>query len=331
MAKHFSTSVTLQWSRQESTWKLLYLWATVLTVLQVVHHCWWWWKEDVHSSQPPAGDLTLIRPSPSSCSECVRHALRHPLIWHDKRLISHLRDTTEVAPRALGHDLDPHHPPWAHIPSYNVTEENIRNILQRQEGGVFVEVGAQDGVWLSNTWWLEAARGWRGLLVEADPLNYHHLRNSPRTSPTLPVCVTTGLTPTQEKFVRTRSPSKVTEEVYRNQLGHSKLLKYATTTEVLFGETWTTTCYPLFSVLTASRYRQVDLLILDVYGGGMEMTLNFITRNNQLKNKFHVQMILYQDNELQQFFSINDVKESFKQEGYNLFQLNQFHYLALMT
>ncbi len=58
---------------------------------------------------------------------------------------------------------------------------------------MFVEVGAQDGLWLSNTWWLEAERDWRGLLIEADPHNYHRLRMSPRNSTTLSACVTSGL------------------------------------------------------------------------------------------------------------------------------------------
>ncbi|MEI9804363.1 MAG: FkbM family methyltransferase [Pseudolabrys sp.] len=38
-----------------------------------------------------------------------------------------------------------------------------------QRGGVFVEAGANDGVSQSNTWFLEAYRGWTGLLVEPVP------------------------------------------------------------------------------------------------------------------------------------------------------------------
>lgn len=40
------------------------------------------------------------------------------------------------------------------------------------ERGFFVEFGAADGVSTSNTYWLEKAKGWRGLLCEADPRNY---------------------------------------------------------------------------------------------------------------------------------------------------------------
>ena len=62
---------------------------------------------------------------------------------------------------------------------------------------MFVEVGAQDGLWLSNTWWLEAVMGWRGLLIEADPHNYLKLKNSPRTAVTFQGCVTPSLLTTQ--------------------------------------------------------------------------------------------------------------------------------------
>jgi FkbM family methyltransferase len=38
-----------------------------------------------------------------------------------------------------------------------------------QRGGVFVEAGAYDGYWQSNTYWLERFRGWSGVLVEPVP------------------------------------------------------------------------------------------------------------------------------------------------------------------
>jgi FkbM family methyltransferase len=47
--------------------------------------------------------------------------------------------------------------------------------------GLFVELGALDGVRLSNTYMLEACFGWRGLLIEANSLNYEQLLRSNRT------------------------------------------------------------------------------------------------------------------------------------------------------
>jgi FkbM family methyltransferase len=43
------------------------------------------------------------------------------------------------------------------------------NDIIDQDGGFFVEAGANDGFTQSNTYWLERFRGWRGLLVEPFP------------------------------------------------------------------------------------------------------------------------------------------------------------------
>ena len=48
--------------------------------------------------------------------------------------------------------------------------------------GSFVEIGAHDGITISNTLLLESCWGWAGLLVEADPDNWHALSRSGRAS-----------------------------------------------------------------------------------------------------------------------------------------------------
>lgn len=53
-------------------------------------------------------------------------------------------------------------------PSLGGLETNLAEHLP-QRGGVFVEAGAYDGYWPSNTYWLERFRGWSGVLVEPVP------------------------------------------------------------------------------------------------------------------------------------------------------------------
>ena len=44
-----------------------------------------------------------------------------------------------------------------------------RHLFDGLRGGVFVDIGANDGVSLSNSLFFEEERGWTGLLIEADP------------------------------------------------------------------------------------------------------------------------------------------------------------------
>ena len=48
--------------------------------------------------------------------------------------------------------------------------------------GVFVELGALDGIAFSNTYILERCFGWRGLLIEGNPASFAKLRESGRAS-----------------------------------------------------------------------------------------------------------------------------------------------------
>lgn len=59
--------------------------------------------------------------------------------------------------------------------------------------GVFLEIGANDGFTQSNTYYLERALGWSGILVEAVPSLYHRCRRLRRASRTVnTACVAPG-------------------------------------------------------------------------------------------------------------------------------------------
>ena len=55
------------------------------------------------------------------------------------------------------------------------------NVFKGKRDGVFVEAGALDGLLHSNTLFFERKRGWRGLLVEANPSTCESvLQNRPK-------------------------------------------------------------------------------------------------------------------------------------------------------
>ena len=47
--------------------------------------------------------------------------------------------------------------------------ELLQEVFQDQPPGIFLEAGAHDGWTGSNTYWLEASLGWRGILIEPVP------------------------------------------------------------------------------------------------------------------------------------------------------------------
>ena len=54
----------------------------------------------------------------------------------------------------------------------------LRDILLRCDRGFFVEFGARNGVEHSNTHFFEGRLGWKGLLFEASPTEFRHLRTN---------------------------------------------------------------------------------------------------------------------------------------------------------
>ena len=67
----------------------------------------------------------------------------------------------------------------------------IDQYLGRKEGGFFVEAGAWDGEYLSNTKFFERARGWTGLLVEPNRRAFRSLvtRGGRRNATAANVCL----------------------------------------------------------------------------------------------------------------------------------------------
>jgi FkbM family methyltransferase len=87
--------------------------------------------------------------------------------------------------RALGHAR---RRAFERFSSYRFSRTGAHGIdekLQRYldfDGGFFVEAGANDGVNYSNTYYLERARGWTGVLVEGIPSLYRAcVRHRPRS------------------------------------------------------------------------------------------------------------------------------------------------------
>lgn len=75
--------------------------------------------------------------------------------------------------------------PYERDPSCTLTTSQIgqdvvidKFLFQELSEGVFVDVGAHDGITFSNTWFFEKERGWTGLCVEANPILFEKLKEN---------------------------------------------------------------------------------------------------------------------------------------------------------
>ena len=78
----------------------------------------------------------------------------------------------------------------------------IMRILRGQENGFYVECGASDGEFLSNTLFMERYKNWTGLLIEPDPDSYEGLLSRKRKGWHVPACLSLEMYPTQVLMIQ---------------------------------------------------------------------------------------------------------------------------------
>jgi hypothetical protein len=69
-----------------------------------------------------------------------------------------------------------------------------------ETNGFFIECGALDGEYLSNTLYMERSLNWTGVLIEADQKAFSQLVSRKRKSFILPVCLSTKPYPVEVSF-----------------------------------------------------------------------------------------------------------------------------------
>jgi FkbM family methyltransferase len=120
--------------------------------------------------------------------------------------------------------------------------------------GVFVDIGAGDGVRGSNTLYLENL-GWRGLCVDADPRNHQRLRHRCCAVDTCAVSATPGLWPFG---------------MYAHKPSWSGLQRHGTDYQEII-----VACRTLEDLLDQWCIDQIDLLSIDVEGTELDVWDSF--------------------------------------------------------
>ncbi|MPC86094.1 uncharacterized protein LOC123513889 [Portunus trituberculatus] len=178
--------------------------------------------------------------------------------------------------------------PWIH--------EQLLRLFGKQRGGFFVEAGALDGEYLSNTLWLERRLGWTGLLVEPDEESYKMLVSKHRRAWTSNTCLSKESFPRRTILVSRRVLKGATHEdfwwAFRGQT-HEMGVDFPNKESLdLMTDSWYSKvqCFPLLSYLLVLNITTVDLLSLDVQG-----TENAILHTLLASSQVSVRVIVVED------------------------------------
>ncbi|XP_056016274.1 uncharacterized protein LOC125673093 isoform X2 [Ostrea edulis] len=134
-------------------------------------------------------------------------------------------------------------------------DEVVYDIL-RKDGGFFLDIGAHDGQFLSNTLWLERQHGWTGLLIEANPELCEQIDKLKRNAWRLCACLSS--TQKTVSFIKGGGVGGIEDNIDEH---HMKMLDKKNKVTV--------PCYSLEKVLDDIGVHHIDFYSLDVEGAEM--------------------------------------------------------------
>lgn len=142
---------------------------------------------------------------------------------------------------------------------------HLAELFGEQKGGFFIEAGAFDGEFLSNTLYFEKKMNWRGLLVEPNPDALKTMKGKRRRAYTFGYCLSTKTTPETVEFDACgliggiiHNGVKLADEQEFDSVSDYKKTLNRRTIQVQ--------CFPLYSILQALGNPTIDLFSLDIEG-----------------------------------------------------------------
>lgn len=151
--------------------------------------------------------------------------------------------------------------------------------LKKKEG-VFVDIGAYDGIRYSNTYFFEKHLGWKGICIEPIPNVFESLLKNRNC-----ICIQGCVSPEskQEEFLHLKGRTEMLSgllsaypSIHIERIKY-ELEKYGGSYEII-----QVMCYPLDDLLKMHQLHHVDLLSLDTEGGELEILKSIDFRQTQI-------------------------------------------------
>ena len=166
-------------------------------------------------------------------------------------------------PSTLPYNLLGKHPNTTYF-SQELQDEWVDQYLKQKTNGIFLEVGAVDGVSLSNTLFFERERNWTGLLIEPNRKFYENLVTVHRKAYTINTCLSLDQKISIVNFLPAGMIGGLEKKLEGPMMDRAnKAHPNVKREEVL--------CIPLFSILEAIRMTHIQLFSLDVEGAELDI------------------------------------------------------------
>jgi FkbM family methyltransferase len=145
-----------------------------------------------------------------------------------------------------------------------------KEVFKQRNYGIFVDIGAHDGLTYSNTAFFEKYRGWKGICIEPNPIVFNRLVNARPLSTNLNLCV--GVKNTLVDFYKVEGYSEMLSGVkdnYDNK--HLKRLEREINERGGGVELIKLKSMPLSLILKERGVSKVDYISIDVEGSEEEV------------------------------------------------------------
>ncbi|XP_059088621.1 protein Star-like [Tigriopus californicus] len=143
--------------------------------------------------------------------------------------------------------------------------------FQGKRNGFFIEAGAWNGAYLSNSLFLEVERNWTGLLVEANTKAFEHLLALQRRAFSFHGCLSISNQSAKVTFDGADVFGTIKKNKSDLTRGEAALEQNRAGLDKNHRSTYVVQCFPLYSLLLALGNPEVDYFSLDVEGSEMDV------------------------------------------------------------
>lgn len=148
---------------------------------------------------------------------------------------------------------------------YQQDQYVYENFFKNKRNGVFVDIGAHDGITLSNTYFFEKTMGWTGICIEPIPEIYNRLKANRNC-----LCIQGCIYANRENvpFLKISGWAEMLSGIIENyDPQHWKRVQWEISQNGGHSEIINVKCYDLTQLLLENKIYHVDYLSIDTEGG----------------------------------------------------------------